>query len=311
MIWPILELLGWTDYLPQQGTSGNEDVPDLLLFPDADAKERAAARATAVERYLDGVAIGENKRLGLPLDEREGVGQKLSRTPHGQILRYLTTVETESEGRIRWGILTSGDVWRLYDRRARPRSTSYLEVDLGAELSSSDENALRLFYLLFRRDSFVLQDGAKTTFLQAALDEARRYEEKVAADLSGTVFPRLVGALADESGEDLETVREAALIFLYRLLFILYAEDRGLLPVNAPRYEDYGLRKPVREHIARRMEEGSVFSSTVSGYYAHIKSLCGQIDKGDASIGLPPYNGGLFSSEAAPMSSWMTIRLRR
>ena len=251
------------------------------------------------------MAIGENKRLGLLLDEREGVGQKLSRTPHGQILRYLTTVETESEGRIRWGMLTSGDLWRLYDRRARPRSTSYLEVDLGAELSSSDENALRLFYLLFRRDSFVLQDGAKTTFLQAALDEARRYEEKVAADLSGTVFgtvfPRLVGALADESGEDLETVREAALIFLYRLLFILYSEDRGLLPVNDPRYEDYGLRKPVREHIARRMEEGSVFSSTVSGYYAHIKSLCGQIDKGDASIGLPPYNGGLFSSEAAPM----------
>ncbi len=305
LIWPILELLGWTDYLPQQGTSGNEDVPDLLLFPDADAKERAAARATAVERYLDGVAIGENKRLGLLLDEREGVGQKLSRTPHGQILRYLTTVETESEGRIRWGMLTSGDLCRLYDRRARPRSTSYLEVDLGAELSSSDENALRLFYLLFRRDSFVLQDGAKTTFLQAALDEARRYEEKVAADLSGTVFgtvfPRLVGALADESGENLETVREAALIFLYRLLFILYAEDRGLLPVNDPRYEDYGLRKPVREHIARRMEEGSVFSSTVSGYYAHIRSLCGQIDKGDASIGLPPYNGGLFSSEAAPM----------
>ena len=29
LIRPILELLGWTDYLPQQGASRNEDVPDL------------------------------------------------------------------------------------------------------------------------------------------------------------------------------------------------------------------------------------------------------------------------------------------
>ena len=46
LIRPVLELLGWTDYLPQQGASRNEDIPDLLLFPDADTKERAIARAS-------------------------------------------------------------------------------------------------------------------------------------------------------------------------------------------------------------------------------------------------------------------------
>ena len=115
------------------------------------------------------------------------------------------------------------------------------------------------------------------------------------------VFPSLVSSLAHASGEELSTVREAALIFLYRLLFILYAEDRGLLPVNDPRYDDYGLRKRVREDIARRMESGSVFSTAVSSYHDRLKSLCSQIDKGDPSIGLPPYNGGLFAAEAAPM----------
>ena len=138
---------------------------------------------------------------------------------------------------------------------ARPRATGYFEVDLGSVLGAGDEDALRVFYLLFRRESFVLREGARTTFLQAALDEGRRYEERVAADLSGTVFekvfPSLVGALADESGEELSTVREAALIFLYRLLFILYAEDRGLLPVNDPRYDDYGLRKGESERTSR------------------------------------------------------------
>ena len=51
-------------------------------------------------------------------------------TPHGQMLRYLTTADIASEGRIRFGILTSGSVWRLYDRRARPLATGFFEADL-------------------------------------------------------------------------------------------------------------------------------------------------------------------------------------
>ena len=305
LIFPVLELLGWADYLPQQGTARNEDIPDLLLFPDADSKERAAARVSADQRYVDGVAVGESKRLGLPLDARDREERRASRTPHGQMLRYLSTADIESDGRIRWGILTSGDVWRLYYSKARPRATGYFETDLGAAIEADDEDALRVFYLLFRRESFVLRDGARESFAASALAEGRRYEEQVAADLSGTVFervfPSLVGALADASGGDLAEVREAALIFLYRLLFILYAEDRGLLPVNDPRYGDYGLRKPVREDIARRMERGAVFSTVASTYYDRLTMLCGLIDKGDPSIGLPPYNGGLFAEDAAPM----------
>ena len=34
LIRPLLELLGWTDDLPQQTSSGGEDIPDLLLFAD-------------------------------------------------------------------------------------------------------------------------------------------------------------------------------------------------------------------------------------------------------------------------------------
>ena len=50
LIHPVLELLGWADYLPQQSAAGNEDIPDLLLFADAGSKERAAARSNANER---------------------------------------------------------------------------------------------------------------------------------------------------------------------------------------------------------------------------------------------------------------------
>ena len=191
-------------------------------------------------------------------------------------------------------------------RPPRPPARIRLLRDRPREaLQSDNEDGLRLFYLLLRRSSFTPQRGATVSFLETALLEGRRHEQQVAQDISGTVFervfPALVRALAAASDDELPAVREAALIFLYRLLFVLYAEDRGLLPVNDPRYEDYGLRKPVREHVARRMDAGAVFSDSASSYYDHLMTLCGLIDRGDASIGLPPYNGGLFSAEAAPL----------
>ena len=305
IIRPALELLGWADYLPQQGASGNEDIPDNLLFADPESKERAGARSSARERYRDALVVEESKRSGLSLDTREAEGGNRSRTPHRQILGYLTTADIESDGRIRWGILTNGRVWRLYDHLARPRESGYFEVHLGAALEPDNEDTLRAFYLLFRRESFVLRDGAVTTFLESALAEGKRYEAQVAQDLSSVVFervfPSLVKALTKDSGEELADVRQAALIFLYRLLFVLYAEDRGLLPVNDTRYDDYGMRKRVRDDVADRMASGDTFSDQAPEFYDRLKRLFRRIDEGDASIGLPPYNGGLFASDAAPL----------
>ena len=306
LIRPLFELLGWVDYLPQQGSDHNEDIPDHLLFGDAESKDLAAAKP-APKRYAEALAVAESKRFGLPLDAR---GKTSS--PHGQILRYLATADINSDGRIRWGILTNGRVWRLYDRRALPRASGYHEVDLETALHADDDfHALRTFRLLFGRPAFSPQHGAQTSFLEDAIAEGRRYEEQVANDLSGIVFakiyPALIRALADKSGAELENVRQAALIFLYRLLFLLYAEDRDLLPVNDSRYDDYGLRKSVRDDIDKRMSAGDTFSTIASNYYNHITTLCRQVDEGDASIGLPPYNGGLFAQHAAPMLEQVSL----
>ena len=303
---PVLRLLGWTDYLPQQAASRGEDIPDHLLFESPGAKARAAERPVPDDRYRDALVVQESKRFGLALDARDRTDRSSLGTPHGQILRYLATAEAVSDSRVRWGILTNGEIWRLYDFRARPRASAYFEADLASMLRAEDEEGLRRFFLLFGRRAFTLQDGATTTFIEAAIAEGKRYEEKVAEDLSLAVFddafPRLLNALAKEApSADLREIRDAALIFLYRLLFVLYAEDRGLLPVNDPRYDDYGLRRRVRDDIAGRMAEGDTFSSTAGNYYNRLIELFRQIDGGDRSIGLPPYNGGLFAEEAAPL----------
>ncbi len=118
LIRPLFDLLGWADYLPQQSSDFNKDIPDNLLFGDTASRYPAAAKP-APQRYPDALAVAESKRLNSPLDTRVKSG-----SPHGQILRYLATADIASDGRI----------WRLYDRRAIPRASGYHEVDLNAAL---------------------------------------------------------------------------------------------------------------------------------------------------------------------------------
>ena len=311
LIRPVLEHLGWIDYLPQQPASRGVDIPDHLLFADSDSKRLASDESDARERYQYALAIQESKRLGLPLDSRDSEDKNQYSSPHGQILRYLYNADTDLGEGIRWGILTNGSIWRLYDYNSRPRSEGYYEADLKQIIEQDDDDGLRIFYLFFCRDSFTLRDGATVSFLDSAIQEGRHYEESVAEDLSDVVFkkvfPDLINALADATDADLEEVRQSALILLYRLLFVLYAEDRGLLPVNDPRYSEYGMRVRVRDSVKKRIDDGVTFSVVATNYYAQLQILFQLIEKGDLSIGLPPYNGGLFASETAPLLDRMRL----
>ena len=226
---------------------------------------------------------------------------------------------TLTTGKLRWGILTNGVRWRLYYQGARSVSEQYFEVDLAALLDFPGHNDglfalteaerhhwLKVFVLVFRREAFLAGPTDPRTFHQRAIEEGRFYEERVAASLSalvfGQVFPKLARAIAAAATEaPLPEVREAALILLYRLLFIFYAEDRDLLPVRNTRYDDYALREKVRGDVRRRKDSDDVFSASAARYWSAIDDLCRAIDQGDTSIGLPPYNGGLFDRQRVPL----------
>ena len=53
--------------------------------------------------------------------------------------------------------------------------------------------------------------------------------------------------------------------------------------------------------MGRRKDRDDVFSTSAARYWAAIDDLCRAIDQGDASIGLPPYNGGLFDRDRTPL----------
>ncbi len=322
LIWPVLGALGWTASLRQQNLSsrGRDDVPDGLLFVDEATKDRANAFAEEWKRYEFGLAVVESKRWQRPLDRRSD-RQGEETAPSTQMLRYLRRVDDLTNGALRWGVLTNGAKWRLYWAGARSVSEQFFELDLATALNLPGHNeglfalseadrrhCLKLFVLFFRRNAF-LPDPATAdprSLHERALDQGRFYEERVAADLSELVFkqvfPKLALAIAEVApNAPLPEVRDAALILLYRLLFILYAEDRDLLPVRDNRYDDYGLRDKVRGDIGRRKSQGDTFSASAARYWSIIDDLCRAIDQGDASIGLPPYNGGLFDQQRTPL----------
>lgn len=321
-IWPVLDALGWKDSLRQQNltVTGRDDVPDGLLFADAAAKAAANAQDDQWRRYAHGLAVVESKRWARPLDRASGRDETTA--PSTQMLRYLRRIDDTSQGKLRWGILTNGTRWRLYWAGARSISEEFLEVDLGrvlaldgaADLFVEDETRdhwLRVFACMFGREAFLRTGVDQKSFHDRARAEAAFYEERVAASLSKLVFeevfPALARALAASAPEaPLEDVRDASLILLYRLLFLLYAEDRDLLPVSDSRYDDYALR-PLRIAIGDRVSKGDTFSDTAAKVWSHVSDLSRIIDKGDASVGIPPYNGGLFAGTGAPLLSTARI----
>jgi hypothetical protein len=317
LIEPILRLIGWGAILPQQtaARTGRSDVPDYLLFADGDTKAAAASLPSA-EKYRLGRSILEAKAWSVDLD-------KASRTdgaPSTQLIRYLGRVEVESDGGIRFGLLTNGFLWRLYDQKARSRLEGYVEVDLReaigqvvvadreqGERSDRADHVLRTFLWLFGRDAFVPGTGGRTR-LEQAIADSRGFEARVTKDLAnlvfGTVFPDLAEALAQADPQQAVTsqtyrdeLREAALTWLYRLLFVLYAEDRDLLPTRKRRD---GLRA-MRVEVAHAIDAATPLSTARSNYDGDLRALWRQIDEGDEGIGLPPYNGGLFRADRSSL----------
>lgn len=326
LIWPVIEALGWTSHLTQQNLSpkGRDDVPDGLLFESEEVKAHASSFAESWKRYQFGSVVVESKRWTRPLDRRSGRrGEETA--PSTQMLRYLRRIDDITSGKLRWGILTNGAKWRLYFSGARSVSEQFFEIDLAhifnlpgfndGLLALDDESQrhwLKVFILIFRLEAFIPTGAGPRTFHEKALDEGKFYEERVAENLSkkvfGEVFPELVLALAEADPKaEMQEVKEGALILLYRLLFIFYAEDRDLLPVKDTRYDDYGLRQKVRLDVGKRKDELDTFSDTASRYWGAISDLFLAIDKGDNSIGLPPYNGGLFQQERTEILSQIRI----
>ncbi|MFL5805186.1 MAG: Eco57I restriction-modification methylase domain-containing protein [Roseiflexaceae bacterium] len=106
----------------------------------------------------------------------------------------------------------------------------------------------------------------------------------------------------------LKQIYDHSLIVLYRLLFILYAEARELLPLrtSATYREEYSL-DTIKREIARRRVAGVAVLPTTAQRWAKLKDLFQIINEGSPPLQVATFNGGLFDPAKHPFLEQYTV----
>jgi hypothetical protein len=133
------------------------------------------------------------------------------------------------------------------------------------------------------------------------------YAIRVGKELKKVVFESLFARLAAGFLEDhkrrngqpldeeiLEKAYRGTLALLYRLLFLLYAEARDLLPHrDRLGYGRHSITR-LKKEIAAGIDEGEKFAGNSYVIWERLESLFRIVDDGSKELNVPPYNGGLF-----------------
>ena len=200
--------------------------------------------------------------------------------------------------RVRWCFCLNGPALRVLDAR-RTYSRRFAEFDLDVALR--DPVGFEVFWGLLRADAF--QPG-RGPLLDGAVAISEQHRAEVRASLQLGVHDALTCLLRAFAGA--RRVRRAAplrgalfeesLVVIYRILFLLFAEARGLVPKWHPIYRDSytieSLRTPV-EVLAKP-----------PGLWESLQAIARLAHRGcrAGTLRVPPFNGRLFSPAHAPLA---------
>ncbi|WP_254544378.1 Eco57I restriction-modification methylase domain-containing protein [Halomarina pelagica] len=308
----VLDILGFGTQVETTLPGGGGFV-DVLLFEDdvtrRDTAEVYLKTESTTDLFEGGISIVEAKRWDADFTQRFSEQRPYRNASH-QIKHYL---ERTSEN-IQWGVLTNGRKWRLYGTKDYETQT-YYEVDLPELLEQGGLDAFKYFYVFFRPAAF--RDSAGTTFLDTVWAESETAAQELGEDLQDNVFTalRVLGRgfvetndfdIDPDDEDTLNELKDQSLVLLYRLMFLLYAEARGLIhPEGQKAKDEYEqnfsldtLRQQIHDAIGE-VDEGfeDEFSEYSTGMWSRLQDLFRLIDEGEESLGIPPYNGGLFNPE--------------
>ena len=113
---------------------------------------------------------------------------------------------------------------------------------------------------------------------------------------------RGLGSWAADTGRDLadpavrRDIENASLTWVFRALFVLYAESAGYLPVDHAGYQPTALTT-LAEQAADTLSSLDPKSTSLWDRFA---VLVRALRTGDSAISVPAYNGALFSANSLP-----------
>jgi len=203
---------------------------------------------------------------------------------------------------VRWCFCVTGPLLRVIDSR-RTYSRRFAEFDLAAAFA--DPDGFTVMWSLLRA-------GAFTGPAPPGLDRAVTLSEKHRADVRSSLqqgvhhaLIHLVRAFASARGSGrrpavagaaLDAIYEESLVVIYRILFLLFAEARGLVPRWHPIYRDSYTIESLRAPVER--------SSRPRGLWESLQAIARLAHRGchAGTLRVPPFNGRLFSPALAPLA---------
>ena len=233
------------------------------------------------------------------------------RSPHEELQGYLNNTP------VRWGVLSNGRVLRLLRDYHHTRTRGYVEFDLRAIFESgSRADFLALWRLAhasrFRPLDDTNEEGERLTLLEKVYEQAlnagvaagKRLQPQVRFAIEALAngmleaTPDLRNTLVEDPAKGRDFHREM-LTVLYRTLFLLFAEQRGMLSSAAPLYDDtYSMtalraRAEADDAEPRRHDLWEGLKTTFS--------LFGDEERARA-LNVYPYNGQLFNLTRTPIT---------
>ena len=197
----------------------------------------------------------------------------------------------------RWCYCFAGPTLRIYDAR-RTHSRRFAEFDLA--VISDTPAAFAVAWALLSR----------ATALDEAVSRSERHREAVRDSLQLGVhdalghltraFAAVSGRRASRRGAKPDLLDESLMV-IYRVLFLLFAEARGLVPAWHPvfraSYTIDSLRESVEAHPRPR------------GVWETLQAIARLAHRGchAGSLRVPPFNGRLFSPAEAPLADSLPL----
>ncbi|MEH0416893.1 Eco57I restriction-modification methylase domain-containing protein [Streptomyces sp. B21-083] len=319
-------LLGWDDALAfRQGDSEHHGLdrltlrvaehntevrPDFALVePGTDLAVEPDVESAAKRVRLLGLTVPS----GTAPTARVGGGGDWSAAPADRLARLL-----RHHG-VPLGLVTDGRWWCLVWAPLGGVTTTAVFDSIGWN-ERAERNVVRAFVSLLRRRRFFEYDEAETLvgLLRASLAAGEDVTEALGVQVRQAV-ELLVDAIgrADvravehgapglhASGVGAGEVYRGAVAVMMRVVFLLFAEERGLLPADNEVYaRSYSARFLRDELKARADEEGETsLEHTTSAWHrliALFHAVHGGVDHPGSGFHLPAYDGSIFDPEKYP-----------
>ncbi len=305
------EVLGWDDEV-LAGTPDGLELDERLELILPDYGETIRPDYAVVDPFADDKALILVRVLptGTPLDDPPREQSKSAAwhaSPQARLERLLRETEVPA------AVLCNGHELRLV-YAPRGESSGHLTFPVPAMCEVSGRPVLSAMILLLHRQRVI--DALDGRRLLDILLESRKYQSEVSNALSEQVLGALWDLLrgfqaADEAAnhtlidriarEDPQHVYGGLLTVLLRLVFLLYAEDEGLMPadgVYARNYSVTGLYDRLRADAGR-------YPDTMDqryGAWAWMVSLFRLVydGGGHGELRLPTRHGQLFNPDEYP-----------